>query len=102
MARRRIFLALLIILIIISAIAILAFGSNFLFPASICIANEPDLGSLLNKSGSYSFSYVNAHGKRIAAIDESQQLYFYIYGVGNKLEMIIDHNNESIWQSKCT
>lgn len=65
-------------------------------------SNGPDLSLLLNKSGAYSLSYVNAHGRRIAAIDESGRRYFYIYGAAEKLDKVIDQANQTIWRSNCT
>ena len=102
MASRRILFALVIIMIVGGALAFLVLGSNLIFPDSHCITEEPDLGKVLNKSGAYSFSYVNAHGQRIAAVDDLGYRYFYIYDAANKLESIIDQKNQIIWQSKCS
>jgi hypothetical protein len=102
MASRQIFFTLVIILIAGGAFAFLILASNHVSPVSHCITEEPDLGSILNKSEAYSFAYVNAHGQRIAAIDESGHRYFYIYGAPDKLEQIVDQKNQTIWQSNCT
>jgi len=57
----------------------------------------PSLSEILNKSGAHSFSYVNAYGKRIAAIDDKDNRYFYIYSPHGDLDRIIDERNKTIW-----
>ena len=101
MASRRILFALVIIMIVVGALVFLVLGSNLIFPDSHCITDEPDLRKILNKSGAYSFSYVNAHGKRIAAVDDLGYRYSYIYDAENGLKEILDQNNQTVWQTKC-
>ena len=101
MASRRILFALVIILIVIGALVFLVLGSKLIFPDSHCITEEPALSKILNKSGVYSFSYVNAYGQRIAAIDDKGNRYFYVYSPSGELAMIVDDNNMPVWNSKC-
>jgi hypothetical protein len=102
MASQRILFALVIILIVVGALAFLVFGSNHILPDSHCLTEEPDLGNILNISGAYLFSYVNAHSRRIAAIDESGHRYFYIYFSTGNLATIIDEQNRTMWVSNCS
>jgi hypothetical protein len=102
MASRRILFALVIIIIIVGALVFLALGSKPISPDSHCIPEEPELGKILNKSGAYSFSYVNAHGQRIAAIDDKGNRYFYIYSLAGSLAKIVDEHNATIWVSDCS
>jgi hypothetical protein len=102
MASLRILLALVIIIIIVGALVFLVLGSKLIFPNSHCITEEPELGKILNKSGAYSFSYVNAHGQRIAAIDDKVNRYFYIYSSTGNLATIIDEQNGTMWVSNCS
>jgi hypothetical protein len=72
-------------------------------PDSICGEGQiPELPELLNLTGNYSFSYVNANGQRIAAIDDLGNRYFYIYSPTGKLAAIIDERNTTIWVSNCS
>jgi hypothetical protein len=102
MASRRILLALVIIMIIVGALVFLVLGSKLISPDSHCITEEPALSELLNKSGAYSFSYVNAHGQRIAAVDDKGNRYFYIYSPTGSLATIIDEQNRTMWVSNCS
>ena len=59
----------------------------------------PSLSKILNKSGPHSYSYANVHEKRMAAIDELGNRYFYIYSPHGDLNKIIDEGNKTIWIS---
>ena len=72
-------------------------------PDSICGEGQiPELPDLLHITGDHSFSYVNAHGQRIAAIDNLGNHYFYIYSPTGNLAAIIDERNTTIWVSNCS
>ena len=72
-------------------------------PDSICGESQIlELPEVLNKSGNYSFSYVNAHGQRIAAVDDKGNRYFYIYFPTGNLATIVDEQNTTIWVSNCS
>jgi hypothetical protein len=69
-------------------------------PDSLCGEGQiPELPELLDKAGNYSFSYVNAHDQRIAAVDDKEgDRYFYIYSPTGELATIVDDNNMPIWK----
>jgi hypothetical protein len=93
-----------IVLLIACVLGIWAAGGQrqTTLPNSFCGESHiPELSELLNKSGSYSFSYIYAHSQRIAAVDDKGNRYFYIYSPSSELSMIVDDNNKPIWNSKC-
>ena len=61
------------------------------------VERYPDLAKILNKSGEYSFSYINANGRRIAAFDEDGHGYYFEYSSMGGIERILDDNRMEIW-----
>jgi len=103
--RTIIYIATVILLIVVCVLGIWATGvqRQTSSPDSICGESQiPELSELLNKSGNYSFSYVNALGQRIAAVDNKGNRYFYIYSPTGNLATIIDKRNTTIWVSNCS
>lgn len=93
------------ILLITCVLGIWAAGTQSHASSSDSLCGEsqiPELPELLNISGNYSFSYVNIHGQRIAAVDDNGNRYFYIYSPTGNLATIIDERNRTIWISNCS
>jgi YD repeat-containing protein len=90
------------ILLIACVLGIWAAGSQSQASSLDSVSGEgqiPELSELLNISGDHSFSYVNALGQRIAAIDEIGNRYFYVYDSQDRVGIIVDQNGLVIWQA---
>ena len=59
----------------------------------------PELSSILNKTGNYSFSYIYAQGRRLAAVDDSGAKYFYLYGPKGEPLAIMNSTGSIIWEA---
>ncbi len=59
----------------------------------------PELSSILNKTGNYSLTYINAQGRRLAAVDNSGAKYFYLYDAKGGPLAIMNGTSSIIWKA---
>ena len=63
------------------------------------VSEFPELSCILNKTGNYSLAYIYAHGRRLAAVDNSGAKYFYLYDAKGGPLAIMNGTGSIIWEA---